>query len=66
MTLMKVPLYARCGIREALAIGLNGKAAHVFRDPVGARYRDSLVVTRDDVLSNMATPRVQLAVRGIF
>jgi Uma2 family endonuclease len=60
---VKMPLYARAGVREAWLVDLTADLVEVYREPSGDRYRDIRVVGRGQVVVPGAFPdlAVQLA-----
>jgi len=62
----KVPLYARCGIAEAWVVDVNARIVHVFRDPVEAGYRTSLVAGVGERVACAAVPEVAVEVGELF
>ncbi len=62
---VKMPLYARAGIREAWLIDLNARRIEVYRAPSGGSYRDVHVFAPGESVTAAAFPDVALAVDQI-
>jgi Uma2 family endonuclease len=62
----KVPLYARCGIREAWVIDANERVIHVFRDPSDAGYGKSFIARPGDRVACVALPEAAVEVGELF
>ena len=63
---VKIPLYARAGIREVWVVDVNEKAVHVFRGPAAGGYRETFIAGNDDELVPVELPVVRLRVAEIF
>ena len=63
---IKVPLYARAGIREVWLVDLTGEGIEVYRGPSPAGYRDVRAFRRGERLSPGALPNAQIAVDDIL
>lgn len=63
---IKVPLYARAGIREAWVVDLQNRALRVFRDPGADGYRTSFSATGDDAIAALALAEVAVAPSALF
>ncbi|HVY82098.1 MAG TPA: Uma2 family endonuclease, partial [Steroidobacteraceae bacterium] len=50
----KMPLYARHGVPEVWIVDVEGKQLHVFRQPSGASYRESLTLDPPGLVSMTA------------
>jgi Uma2 family endonuclease len=48
---VKLPIYARSGIRELWIVDLNGDVIHTFRKPKDKGYMETDVRTRNDSIS---------------
>jgi Uma2 family endonuclease len=59
---VKIPLYARVGVREVWLIDLMTTRLEVRREPQGDRYRDERVLTRGERVSPEAFPDLSLDV----
>jgi Uma2 family endonuclease len=62
----KLPLYARCGIPEAVLIDLPRQAVEVHREPTPEGYRSRTVLGRGDTLTLLAGPTVRIAVADLL
>jgi Uma2 family endonuclease len=62
----KVPLYARCGVREVWVIDVNERVIHVFRDPGTAGYGTNLVVKTGETARCVALPEAFIEVGELF
>ena len=63
---VKLPLYARHGIREVWIIDLVGQRVEVCRDPEGERYTSVLLADKAAVIAPSALPDARLEVRTLF
>jgi Uma2 family endonuclease len=63
---VKVPLYARAGIRETWLIDLSAGVVEVYRGPGSAGYKSKESFFAGDVLSIEAMPEVRLAVDAMI
>lgn len=63
---IKMPLYARAGIREAWVVDVNAQAIHVFREAAPAGYRLKSVATGDEELTLLERPQVRVRVAEVF
>lgn len=63
---VKVPLYARGGIREVWLVDLDGDAVSVFRDPSPTGYRNVSTYRRGEWLSPEALPGREIAVADLL
>lgn len=63
---VKMPLYARAGIREAWLIDLAADRVEVYRRPSDEGYRDVRRLGRDQTLSAEAFPDVTLTVGDLL
>ena len=59
---IKVPLYARDGIREVWIVDLNADRVEVYRDPRDGDYESQAIRMRADTLTMLAFPDVALRV----
>jgi Uma2 family endonuclease len=57
---IKIPLYARHGIRETWLVDLEGDAIEVYQDPGPEGYRQTLRVRRGERLAPEAFPELEL------
>ena len=64
--LVKLPLYARAGIREYWIVDLQGEAIEVYRAPETTRYADLRRVGREGMVSPVVFPDIRLAVEPIL
>jgi Uma2 family endonuclease len=62
----KLPLYARCGIPEAVLIDLTRQTIEVHREPTSEGYRSRTVLGRGDTLTFPAYPAVRIAVEDLL
>jgi len=63
---VKVPLYARSGIREVWVVDLAVGAVEVYREPTPDGYRQARRLGRGETLSPEALPDINLAVDDIL
>ena len=63
---VKLPLYARAGIREVWLVDLEAQRVEVYRDPSPNGYRSVREAARGDSLSPAAFPDVALHVSEIL
>ena len=63
---VKVPLYARYGIKEVWLIDLEAEAVEVCRGPSAAGYQERVIMKRGDALSPGAFPDITLPVDEIL
>lgn len=63
---VKVPLYARAGIRELWLVDLTSDSVTVYPQPRRGSYADVAVVRGDDELSPLAFPNFTLTPARIF
>jgi Uma2 family endonuclease len=63
---IKIPLYARAGIREAWLVDLAADRIDVYQDPIAGQYAAVRTVCRGDVLTPLQLPHVTLAVDEIL
>lgn len=59
---VKIPLYARAGIREAWLVDLTKDRIEVYRDPAGGRYRDVRTLGRGEAAVPQALTDLTIAV----
>jgi Uma2 family endonuclease len=60
----KLPVYARCGVRELWIVELRRQRIHAFLEPKDGRYLRARVCTNDDRLSIASGGEIR--VRQIF
>lgn len=63
---VKLPLYARAGVREVWLIDLEAELVHVFLDPVGELYRYRRDAGIDDDLTPRSLPGLKVPVSGLL
>jgi Uma2 family endonuclease len=63
---IKVPLYARAGIREVWLVDLAASAVEVYREPTPEGYRQVRRFGRGETLSPEALPDINLALDDIL
>ena len=63
---LKLPLYARAGIREVWIVDVQGERLLACREPRGGSYASVQEIGREAVVSPTAFPDLRLAVREIF
>jgi Uma2 family endonuclease len=63
---IKIPLYARAGIREAWVVDVNARAVHVYREPDMRGYRVALTLSLDSEVAPLALPDVRVVLRDLF
>ena len=59
---VKIPLYARAGVREVWLLDLNAGSVTVFRDPSAEGYRTTLTLRRGESIAALAFPGRELAI----
>lgn len=64
--LVKMPLYARAGIREAWLADLPGEAIEVYRRPAPSGYQHVERIPRGAVVAPEAFPDIRLAVDAVL
>ena len=65
-TTVKVPLYARAGIREVWVVDANAREVIVFREPRDGTYRRRLVLGKSDSLTTPRFPGVVIPVAELI
>ncbi len=63
---LKVPLYARFGIREVWLVDLNTETVEVYRGPSSGGYQDVRRLGRGETLSPTAFPDVAIPVDAVL
>jgi len=63
---VKVPLYAKGGVREAWLFDLNGERVEVYRQPTSAGYRNVHALARGQALTVDAFPDLTLTVDDLL
>jgi Uma2 family endonuclease len=63
---VKIPLYARAGIREVWLVDLTADRVEVYQAPQDNRYGDHTVVERGQCLTPLAFPDVTMAVEDLI
>ena len=63
---IKIPLYARAGVRETWLVDLNGSCVEVYCDPSESGYRTKQTFDPGDRLAPTALPNISVAVDRIF
>ena len=63
---VKVPLYARAGIREVWLVDLAGGCVEIYREPASAGYQQVQRVRRGQQLSPHAVPDLELAMDDVL
>ena len=63
---VKVPLYARVGIRETWLCDLVAAHVAVYREPVDGRYRSVRALARGETLAPTALPDVHVRVEELI
>jgi Uma2 family endonuclease len=63
---IKMPLYARTGVREAWLCDLMSERVEVYRGPGAARYREVIVLGRGEALTPLAFSDVTIAVEDLL
>jgi Uma2 family endonuclease len=62
----KRALYARHGVVEYWVVDIPGKRVHVYREPTGDGYAESVERTLSDIVSPRALPAVQVTAGTLF
>jgi Uma2 family endonuclease len=63
---IKIPLYARVGVREVWLVDLTTARLEVHREPLGDRYADVRVLTRGERVAPEAFPDLSLDVAELI
>jgi Uma2 family endonuclease len=63
---VKIPLYARAGVREVWLVDLTLDRVEVYRAPDRGRYRERSVITRGQRLTPGAFPELTLTVEDLI
>ena len=63
---VKVPIYARSGIREVWIVDLQTSAIHVHRDPKDRAYSSVETKSRDELVSPQAFPDFAIKVSDLL
>lgn len=63
---VKVPLYARAGIREVWLVDLESESVHVHRNPAASGYQDVRQLSRGERLTVEALPELAFSVSDIL
>jgi Uma2 family endonuclease len=63
---VKLPLYARAGIREVWIVDLTGDVIERYTDPSGDGYRSSKWVRRGETLAPLSLPELTLRVDNVL
>ncbi len=63
---VKIPLFARAGVREAWLVDLNRDAIEVFREPSAAGYQRVTRRLRGEKVASLAFPQIEFAVDAIL
>ena len=63
---VKIPLYARFGIRESWLVNLPKKVIEVYSDPAGGSYRNQLKFEKGETLVSPTVPDLTLKVDDII
>lgn len=63
---LKVPLYARSGIREMWLVNIPGDCIEIYRNPRGRRYETIAVARRGETIEMLAFPGERFAVNDIL
>lgn len=63
---VKLPLYARAGIREVWIVNLPAQSVEVYSEPAGSEYAATRVVGKDADLTPSAFGDVSLAASQVF
>ena len=63
---VKLPLYARAGVREVWIVDLTHRALDVFREPHAAGYASAQRIERSGTIAPTALPDVAAAVSEIL
>ena len=59
---MKIPLYARAGLREVWLVDLTTERIEVYREPAGEGYRDVQILQRGQSVTPEAFADLTLSV----
>jgi len=63
---VRIPLYARAGVRETWICDLGSRRLDVHRDPAGRRYRAIRTLARGERLGSLEFPDVVVAVEDLL
>jgi Uma2 family endonuclease len=62
----KADLYAEAGIGEYWVVDAQGESVHVFRSPVGGKYRDHTIAHIGESISPLVCPQATLVLKELF
>jgi len=63
---IRLPLYARVGVRESWLCDVVSQRVEVYREPLGRRYHAMRTLTRGEALTSLAFPDIVLIVDDLL
>ena len=63
---VKIPLYARAGVREVWLVNLTDDRLEVHRDPMAGRYRHARILQRGESVGPEAFPDLSVAIADLL
>jgi Uma2 family endonuclease len=58
--------YARAGISEYCIVTLRDQQLEVYRDPVGSRYRETIILGPDELVTPLTAPHTAIRVADLL
>jgi Uma2 family endonuclease len=62
----KAAAYARAGIADYWILNLNKQQLHIFRQPTGVKYQKQIILNREDTVSLLTFPQINIKVACLF
>jgi Uma2 family endonuclease len=63
---VKMPLYARAGIPEAVLVNLPQDAIEFYSEPVNGKYQSVQILRRGEIFASNAIPHLKISVDAIL
>ena len=63
---LKLPVYAKAGVREVWIVNLQDRCIEVYRDPKGRAFRTSFAVLEGRSVRPLRFPRIAVSVRALL
>jgi len=63
---VKVPLYAKAGIREVWVVDVENRLVYVHRNPVKGKYHEALIVKSGDAITPSAFPEMTVSLEEMI